>query len=288
MQSHNLMPSVIHRDIKPSNIMRKEDGSLVLIDFGSVKDVMRDKNATISGTMGFMAPEQLMGEPVIASDFYSLGATILVLLSRKELEEMVENGIDLNWKSSIHTSNKMTYLLERLLEKDPKKRLNTLAEVKDILLTDKHEEKKTVDIVEKKANPQKRVKKKGIVRTPHAGDANSDFIDSLDTHYGYKKVNVLDTHYSSSHNSPYAYDIGKIKVTFFAILAIAAVFFFIFLANGGVSNYDDDNYKEEATAYIEHQRMLDERTKDLLKGLEKEKVEDLKKRKSLNFIEVDE
>jgi len=178
MQSHNLMPSVIHRDIKPSNIMRKEDGSLVLIDFGSVKDVMRDKNATISGTMGFMAPEQLMGEPVIASDFYSLGATLLVLLSRKELEEMVENGIDLNWKSSVHVSNKMTHLLERLLDKDPKKRLNTLAELKDILLTDKYNKKELIAINKKeKLNENKIINKIESSSLEFVENQASDFSD---------------------------------------------------------------------------------------------------------------
>lgn len=72
--------NVIHRDIKPSNIIRRQlDNSLVLVDFGSVKQLqtqitMAEEKYTVAiGTMGYAAPEQFFGKPVFSSDIYALG-----------------------------------------------------------------------------------------------------------------------------------------------------------------------------------------------------------------------
>jgi len=267
---HNLMPPVIHRDIKLSNIMRKINGSLALIDFGSVKDVMRDQNATISGTMGFMAPEQLMGKPVIASDFYSLGAVLLVMLSRKELSEMTTNGLDLDWKSSVHVSAKMNYLLESLLNKNPEKRLNSLASLKEILLSDKYHDKKAINShIERKVEEAKvRKKKKGIVRSMHVKDKYSHYEQNLiDSHYDYDKVTVFD----SDNNSAYAYDVNKIKFVFFMGAAIGLIFLFIVFSGRNSNSYEIDNYDYSIPSYSKN---LDKEFKSadkILKDLEKQR-----------------
>lgn len=71
------VPPIIHRDIKPSNIIFSQ-GRYWLIDFGAVANPQRKSaNSTIAGTQGYMAPEQLLGECCVQSDFYGLGATIL-------------------------------------------------------------------------------------------------------------------------------------------------------------------------------------------------------------------
>ncbi|MGK7889957.1 MAG: protein kinase [Leptolyngbyaceae cyanobacterium] len=76
---------VIHRDIKPENIIRSRyDGRLVLVDFGAAKQMSRAEMAqkgTVIGSAGYAAPEQMMGQPVFASDLYSLGVTCLHLLT---------------------------------------------------------------------------------------------------------------------------------------------------------------------------------------------------------------
>jgi serine/threonine protein kinase len=74
---------VIHRDIKPSNIIRRLDGSLVLIDFGGSEQLGndRDRQSPIAGTPGYAAPEQMRGFVSPASDLYSLGVTCIRLLS---------------------------------------------------------------------------------------------------------------------------------------------------------------------------------------------------------------
>jgi eukaryotic-like serine/threonine-protein kinase len=72
---------IIHRDIKPSNIICKPDGDLVLIDFGSAKQINEAIiSNTVVGSLGFTAPEQSWGEASTQSDFYAIGKTLMHLL----------------------------------------------------------------------------------------------------------------------------------------------------------------------------------------------------------------
>jgi eukaryotic-like serine/threonine-protein kinase len=72
---------IIHRDIKPANIVCKPDGELVLIDFGSAKQVTRKTiGNTVVRSVDFTAPEQVSGKAVTQSDFYALGKTLMYLL----------------------------------------------------------------------------------------------------------------------------------------------------------------------------------------------------------------
>jgi eukaryotic-like serine/threonine-protein kinase len=88
---HSLRPErVFHRDIKPSNIMRRPDGTLVLIDFGSVRQVtetiINGHTSTIVCSYGYTAPEQIDARATPQSDFYALGITFMELLMGKKLE----------------------------------------------------------------------------------------------------------------------------------------------------------------------------------------------------------
>ncbi len=86
---HAHTPPVIHRDLKPSNIMVNQRGvdsyDVTIIDFGAVANPqIQSGGSTIAGTYGYMPPEQLMGKPEPASDFYALAALVVQLLSGVE------------------------------------------------------------------------------------------------------------------------------------------------------------------------------------------------------------
>lgn len=88
-----------HRDIKPSNIIIKPDGKLVLIDFGSVRDISNTylakigggENATTTISGGYTPPEQIDGKALPQSDFYALGRTFVHLLTGKSPVELPNN-----------------------------------------------------------------------------------------------------------------------------------------------------------------------------------------------------
>ena len=86
---HRHDPPIIHRDIKPSNILIKaldaDHFEVYLIDFGAVANPqVQGGGSTVAGTYGYMPPEQLMGTPCAASDFYSFAATLVHVLSGVE------------------------------------------------------------------------------------------------------------------------------------------------------------------------------------------------------------
>ena len=104
VHSHGL----IHRDIKPSNLIRRQqDNRLVLIDFGSVKQVWtqvvtdRGKTSTTTasdipvtisiGTPGYAPIEQLRGWPVPSSDIYALGIMAIQALTGLSPTRLLED-----------------------------------------------------------------------------------------------------------------------------------------------------------------------------------------------------
>jgi serine/threonine protein kinase len=74
---HNQQPEpVIFRDLKPSNIMIRDDGRLMLVDFGIARSFAPQQKGTMIGTEGYAPPEQYRGVADARGDVYALGATL--------------------------------------------------------------------------------------------------------------------------------------------------------------------------------------------------------------------
>ena len=131
---------VIHRDIKPSNLIRRrEDGKIVLIDFGAVKQVSTQvvnrktgQTKTISiGTQGYTPKEQLGGNPRFSSDIYAVGIVAIQALTGihpRRLQEDAETG-EIHWQDHAkQVSPELVAIIERMVRYDFRVRYSTAAE----------------------------------------------------------------------------------------------------------------------------------------------------------------
>jgi serine/threonine protein kinase len=131
---------VIHRDIKPENIIRRQqDGKLVLIDFGAVKQVQTQLlsapghiETTIAiGTPGYMSTEQGRGKPRPNSDIYSLGIISIQALTGlhpRQLEEDQDTG-EIVWQHLANVSSGLASVLSKMVLHHFRERYQSATEV---------------------------------------------------------------------------------------------------------------------------------------------------------------
>ncbi|MBE9070429.1 serine/threonine protein kinase [Leptolyngbya cf. ectocarpi LEGE 11479] len=135
---HNL--DIIHRDISPENlILRSQDGLPILIDFGSVKQIAATVEQELSasahktriGKVGYVPQEQFQAGSVDAtSDLYGLAATLVVLATGKEpqeLNDMYENTW--NWERFVSFGAPLNQILKKMLAPSPAQRYPSAAAV---------------------------------------------------------------------------------------------------------------------------------------------------------------
>lgn len=138
---HRASSPLIHRDIKPQNLVRRPDGRVAVVDFGGVGPARRSEGSTVVGTFGYMAPEQLYGQSVPATDLYALGATLLTLATGKEPEEQPRQGLGLDVdRAAPHLSGTLREILKRLLVPEPERRYADAVELQQALQKLSHPE----------------------------------------------------------------------------------------------------------------------------------------------------
>ena len=129
---HGRAPPVIHRDIKPGNVIRRPDGSFALVDFGAVRDSLRPEGgSTVVGTFGYMAPEQLQGRALPATDVYAVGATALAMLTGREPEDLPHTGLAIDVRAALAGTVDVALVnaLSAMLAPDPDQRADDLGKV---------------------------------------------------------------------------------------------------------------------------------------------------------------
>ncbi len=138
--------SVIHRDIKPPNIIRRRlsessiiytyptlTGELVLVDFGAAKVVEPSIDiGTVIGSPEFVAPEQIRGQAVYASDLYSLGVTCIYLLTQVSPFDLFDvNQDSWVWRDflKVQFDPKLGRILDKMIEASLSRRYKSVVEV---------------------------------------------------------------------------------------------------------------------------------------------------------------
>jgi serine/threonine-protein kinase len=119
---------VIHRDVKPSNIFGAPETGVRLGDFG-IAVARSDTTAyNVSGTLGYMAPEQLRGEETTrVTDVFGAAATAFALRYGRYPFRTVGEALDLETRPLFATPQNPVVgyfqrLIEEMLQKDPARR----------------------------------------------------------------------------------------------------------------------------------------------------------------------
>ncbi|BAZ46504.1 TPR repeat-containing serine/threonine protein kinase [Chondrocystis sp. NIES-4102] len=139
VQQHN----VIHRDLKPSNLMRRQqDNKIILIDFGSVKQVTTQivdstgygKQTVAVGTKSYMPMEQIMGRPGFYSDIYAMGIIAIQALTGVLPKDLAtDDDGELIWRNhinpNIHYQPRFLDILDKMVRRLHQDRYSSAAVV---------------------------------------------------------------------------------------------------------------------------------------------------------------
>ncbi len=152
---HAHLHGFVHRDIKPSNLIVDEHGVVRILDFGLVRSQQQSTDVTcpglLMGTIDFLSPEQAADGRMAdhRSDLYSLGCTLLFLLTGKvpysgdqfcSMPARIHGHLFLEppalSNGELPVSSRMKLVLARLLQKRPEDRFQSANGVVEFLRAD--------------------------------------------------------------------------------------------------------------------------------------------------------
>lgn len=129
---HAQEPPIIHRDLTPDNLVLRNDGEVVLIDFGVANEFIGQATGTLVGKQAYMPPEQLRGKAVQQSDLYSLGCSLFYLLIGRDPTPL---SVAHPQKALPEIAQELDDLVAKLTEFEPEDRIQSASELKEKLKT---------------------------------------------------------------------------------------------------------------------------------------------------------
>ncbi len=129
---------VIHRDIKPSNLIRrKQDGKIIIIDFGAAKQISTDianykgqVSFTVAiGTPGYVANEQANGNPKFNSDIYATGVIAIEALTGIHPLPKDTNTNEIIWRNQVNINPALADILDQMVRYEFQERYQSADEV---------------------------------------------------------------------------------------------------------------------------------------------------------------
>lgn len=125
---------LLHRDVKPGNLLRADDGTVKVTDFGvataaDAPNLTRD--GFVMGTAAYLAPERRRGEPAtVRTDLWALGATLLEVLTGHPPSDEADAALAAR---SDELPGGLRRLLAALLADDPEARPASALDALDLL-----------------------------------------------------------------------------------------------------------------------------------------------------------
>jgi serine/threonine protein kinase len=136
---HHQTPPYIHGRIQPSNLIRPRIphgfSQAVLVGFGDVRG-LSPESGTLSGSAGYRSPEQQIGEDSTFCDLYSLGATLIYLLTGQEPDafyRLGDNDFRLQVQDVPGISPEIATIIQKLTHPQASQRFESVAAVVEAL-----------------------------------------------------------------------------------------------------------------------------------------------------------
>ncbi len=135
--------NLVHRDVSPKNIRITDAGSVKVIDFGIARAMNRATETaagTIKGTLGYMSPEQILGDDIDRrSDIFAFGIVLFQMLTlrnpfdgpnlKERVRKLTQADIPLISEFNPALDGEIAGIVARCLDRDIDKRYATMKQV---------------------------------------------------------------------------------------------------------------------------------------------------------------